>query len=213
MGTERAPRRERKRHELSQRIQLAAVAIARERGYRNVTVAEICDVVDIARSTFFLHMPSRDAAIFGIPVEMIPADQAEAILASGVGDGDHAAALLAIVVASLGDLAPHGEVVGARMELLREQPETRPQISLPLLAIMAQLEALLTGWLEADPRRRRLDHGSAAREAALTTNLVAGAMQAILTDDASGEALGPDGYAQVMADVAALVGRPGPLNR
>ncbi len=52
-------RRERRKLEVRTRILEAAVARFEERGPRETTVAEICEVADVAHKTFFNHFPAK----------------------------------------------------------------------------------------------------------------------------------------------------------
>lgn len=56
--------RERKKAQTRQRLADVAFALFRERGFNNVTVAEIADAADIAVSTLFTYFPSKEALVF-----------------------------------------------------------------------------------------------------------------------------------------------------
>lgn len=57
-------RRERKKAETRARIFRAALRLIRKRGFERVTVDEICEAADVAKRTFFLHFPAKDALIW-----------------------------------------------------------------------------------------------------------------------------------------------------
>lgn len=52
-------RRDRKKARTRREIYDAAMALFAERGFGAVTIAEICEVADVGRGTFFLHYPSK----------------------------------------------------------------------------------------------------------------------------------------------------------
>ena len=56
-------RRARKKARTRQAIYEAAMALFLARGYDAVTVEEICRSADVAKGTFFLHFPTKDALL------------------------------------------------------------------------------------------------------------------------------------------------------
>ena len=58
--------RERKRRATRDAIERAAIALVSERGYDNVTVAQICELSSVSQGTFFNYFRTKDAAIVGI---------------------------------------------------------------------------------------------------------------------------------------------------
>jgi AcrR family transcriptional regulator len=61
---ERPPsRRERKKERTRQEVYAAAMKLFAERSYHQVTVEEICEEADVARTTFFAHFPSKSALL------------------------------------------------------------------------------------------------------------------------------------------------------
>ncbi|SEF26523.1 DNA-binding transcriptional regulator, AcrR family [Amycolatopsis pretoriensis] len=56
--------RERKKAQTRQRLADVAFALFRERGFDNVSVAEIADASDVAVSTLFAYFPSKEALVF-----------------------------------------------------------------------------------------------------------------------------------------------------
>jgi AcrR family transcriptional regulator len=56
-------RRARKKARTRQAIYEAAMRLFLERGYGAVTVEDVCDAADVAKGTFFLHFPTKDALL------------------------------------------------------------------------------------------------------------------------------------------------------
>ncbi len=52
-------RRERRRHEIHQRILDAAVELFDTRGVANTRIDDICEHADLAQKTFFNHFPTK----------------------------------------------------------------------------------------------------------------------------------------------------------
>jgi AcrR family transcriptional regulator len=66
-GTSSVPiapsRRDRKRERTRGEIYSAAMNLFLRRGFDAVTIEEICDAADVARATFFLHFPTKEALL------------------------------------------------------------------------------------------------------------------------------------------------------
>jgi AcrR family transcriptional regulator len=58
-GSRRARRKARTRQDIYE----AAMGLFRERGFDPVTVDDVCRAADVARGTFFLHFPTKDAVL------------------------------------------------------------------------------------------------------------------------------------------------------
>jgi AcrR family transcriptional regulator len=56
-------RRERKKERTRSEIYRAAMNLFLRRGFDAVTIEEICDAADVARATFFLHFPAKEALL------------------------------------------------------------------------------------------------------------------------------------------------------
>lgn len=56
-------RRERKKAETRAKIFRAALRLVRKRGFDAVTIDDICTAADVAKRTFFLHFPTKDALV------------------------------------------------------------------------------------------------------------------------------------------------------
>ena len=57
--------RERKKRERGQALRRAAIDLALEKGYSNVTVEDICERCGVSRRTFFNYYSSREEALLG----------------------------------------------------------------------------------------------------------------------------------------------------
>ena len=56
-------RRDRKRERTRGEIYTAAMNLFLRRGFAEVTIEEICEAADVARATFFLHFPNKEALL------------------------------------------------------------------------------------------------------------------------------------------------------
>jgi AcrR family transcriptional regulator len=63
VSTEAPGRRARKKARTRQSIYEAAMALFLARGYDAVTVEDVCRGADVAKGTFFLHFPTKDALL------------------------------------------------------------------------------------------------------------------------------------------------------
>ena len=64
-ATEATGRRARKKRATLLALKAAALDLVAERGFANVTVEDICDVVDVSSRTFFNYFATKEAAIVG----------------------------------------------------------------------------------------------------------------------------------------------------
>ncbi|MFZ3453434.1 TetR family transcriptional regulator [Arthrobacter sp. 7Tela_A1] len=179
--------RERKRRDTENRIELAAVRGALERGFAAVTVDEICEEAVISRSTFFNYFPSRDAAIVGRPLEVLPQEAADAVLSSH--GRDTAAGAFALIFGSLGPTDT--EVARLRAELSRKQPAARDAGTTTLVDAGTQIMATIRDWLAANPQYSSIN-GGPAYEASLASNAAYAAISVV-----------EDGWLGAAADVQA----------
>ncbi|HEY6419084.1 MAG TPA: TetR/AcrR family transcriptional regulator [Candidatus Binataceae bacterium] len=56
-------RRERKKERTRGEIYIAAINLFLKRGFDTVTIEDICRAADVARATFFLHFPAKEALL------------------------------------------------------------------------------------------------------------------------------------------------------
>lgn len=173
--------RERKKRATTNSIERAGVHLALEKGYENVTVAEICERADVSRSTFFNHMPTREAAMFGRPITLANEDAVEAALEDSRGV-PITTALMRIIFLSIGHSLVNPEVAAARLKLAKEQPATELLIAAPITALIFELARFLAGWFERHPDRRTLPALTAAREAQYLVLLTGTAFRSMIAD-------------------------------
>jgi AcrR family transcriptional regulator len=177
--------RERKRRATENAIELAAVELALENGFAQVTVAEICERAKISRSTFFNYMPNRDAAIMGRPIELVPRELAFALLD---GSEDNVPlGLLRITVASIGHGGVNAPVAAGRRRLAIEQPDAARLQHATLGDLRTALLALTIEWLSVRPERRALPDIAVQREALLLVGIAGTAAEVLIEEWASAE--------------------------
>ncbi len=180
--------RERKKRQTENAIEIAAVRIALRDGFAQVTVREICALAEISRATFFNYMPTREAAIFGKPIELIEAESAERTLAAA-STTDAVSAVYVLLLASVGHTRMNPAVARGRARLAMEQPGALELIKNQYARISTQLTVYLSGWLSVRPEYRRLPEASVLEEASLAVGVGMTAMGAVFAvqEDAPGD--------------------------
>ncbi|MGM7678109.1 TetR/AcrR family transcriptional regulator [Microbacterium sp. A94] len=201
-------RRERKKRETENAIEEAAISLALERGHAAITVPDICERADVSRSTFFNYAASREAAIFGRPLNLLPHDQALDLLMADTS-ARNTTALFMVVLASLPHAQVNPVVAAGRARLLAEQPDTQATLFAQFGPISTQLTAVAEHWLLSLPSRRVIPDDTAAREATLTVSMVMGAFMAVVSE-ASGPTdvtLSIPAFEKAIADIRRLTAR------
>ena len=180
--------RERKKRQTENAIEIAAVRIALRDGFAQVTVREICALAEISRATFFNYMPTREAAIFGKPIELIEAESAERTLAAA-STTDAVSAVYVLLLASVGHTRMNPAVARGRARLAMEQPGALELIKNQYARISTQLTVYLSGWLSVHPEYRRLPEASVLEAASLAVGVGMTAMGAVFAvqEDAPGD--------------------------
>jgi AcrR family transcriptional regulator len=74
--------RARRRRQTTQDIHEAALRLARERGYDNITIEQISAEAGVSQRTFFNYFPTKEAAVAYAPLE-IPGDLAAEFISRG----------------------------------------------------------------------------------------------------------------------------------
>lgn len=192
-----------RRRATAHRIELAAVEAALELGFDRVTVEEICARSDVARSTFFTHFPARDAAVLGLPVELLDGDAATRVLDGAAGDPP--LAVHRFVVASTLARGDDPDFIRARARLVTEQREAHVASTAMLTDVGERIMVVLAEWLAAHPEHARIPEAPAV-EASLAANAyyaaistIPGGWMATLVD--------PEGSAQLIRAALDDLGR------
>lgn len=198
--------RERKRRRVENAIERAAVELALELGHEAVTVAEICERAEVSRSTFFNYMPSREAAIFGKPIELVDRELAMHIL--DTVQADLPRSLLVVMAASLEHLEVNAQVAAGRRQLAAEQSGVAAAQTVMFAQFREDLTGLAMEWLAANPQRRALPDASVSREALLAVGIAASVGIVMIDRIAEFEddvTLAEEAFEEVLADLLAVV--------
>jgi AcrR family transcriptional regulator len=174
-------RRARNKARTHRAIFLAALELFEADGYERVTIGQICEAADVARATFFLHFPSKQALLAALDrllaaelaVRLGAPDRSAIAECRSVVDGLAQVGprrLRALLSAGLTDPGPgsglHGVVAGI-VERGQRRGELRRNVSPPLAAsiilagALAVLSQPLLGRSAGTPetRRNELLHG------------------------------------------------------
>lgn len=130
-------RRLRKKERTRALIQSAAMKLFRERGFENVTIAEIAEAADVDATTFWRHYKSKNALLFGDRdawMENFRASRADVPAQYGPLD-----AAIHSVVHTVASIDP--EFVALRADVLSQNPS--PEIRAAVFAVEESLEAEL----------------------------------------------------------------------
>lgn len=113
--------RERKRAATQERIERAAISLALERGFENVTVDMICEASMVSQRTFFNYFGSKEGVIVGGAPAM-PSD--EHIVAFTQATGSNLLAdFLTLITSSLLEREPDAALFNSRRTLIMRTPE------------------------------------------------------------------------------------------
>ena len=197
--------RARKKRATVNAIERAGVRLSLEKGFKNVTVQEICEDADISRSTFFNYMPSREAAIFGRPLRLVEFEKAWAVFEE-IAPVSLLGALLQVSVLSIGGAEINQEVAAGRNRLRDEQPECLPLLLAPMTTFSLELSGFVTQWLAAHPELRMLPDVSPPREATHVVTLAVGALSALMAEmrDGDDDLMSLETTAALVAEIAAV---------
>ena len=124
------------------RLQQAAMDLFRERGYADVTVAEIADRAGLTKRTFFNHFADKREVFFA------NARAFEQSVLTHLATADPAltaidAAMLALTRGGL-ELEPYYEFAKSRLEVLATTPELRERDLIKTAGLTAAMAAALT---------------------------------------------------------------------
>lgn len=199
--------RARKKRATENAIEWTAVSLALAKGHASVTVPEICEGADISRSTFFNYMPSREAAIFGKPLKMIPFEDAWALVEEHA-ETSVLRAIYHVALRSVGEATVNAEVAAGRSRLGLEQPDTAAMLLAPYVSLSTDLTGLLYVWLEADHSRRRLHDIPVLNEAIVIVSVIGSALQsAIAILQGGGDSdIGEQAFVTAVAQIEEVAG-------
>jgi AcrR family transcriptional regulator len=123
------------------RLQHAAMELFRERGYAEVTVAEIADRAGLTKRTFFNHFPDKREVLFaggkdfeaGIVKHLIEADD----------DLDPIDAAVAALTRGGLELSRYSDIARLRQELIAATPELRERDLIKMTALTSAIAEAL----------------------------------------------------------------------
>lgn len=131
-------RRDRKKTQTREALRAAALRLALERGYEQLTVEAITEAADVSLRTFFNHFSSKDDALLG-PAPEAGAQLAQ-LLAARPPQEPLVAALRAAILELAGAFTDRAALWQARRALLEAHPQLWPR----LMAGFAGFERSLT---------------------------------------------------------------------
>ncbi len=156
----RTPLRERKQQRAREQIVEAAFALFAERGFADVTVADIAERAEVGRTTFFRYFGDKQEVAFSNEQAIVEELTARHRALPPVTDLAGAVAQLRTVVVRLcRELTADGDHYRAHERLLRENPELRDRSARKLAGLSEIFRATL------------LDRGASAEVAALAPQL------------------------------------------
>lgn len=148
--------RERKKRATQDAIERAAVDLAIEHGYENVTVEMICEIAVISQRTFFNYAGSKERAVLGGKLPL-PDDQQRAQFVAGLG-GSVLEDLVETLAGAFVDLsATQGDLLRKRRQVLLHNPELA-------LKEFARMEEAEDSILQLVHDRLRHDHVARAEQ-------------------------------------------------
>jgi len=130
----RAPLRERKRAAMLEALERAAVELAAEHGYDQVTVEMICEACLTSPRTFYNYLGSKEAAILGPRTPFASAEQVDRFVHER--GPDVLVDFLTMVIDSLTENPVDRELYQLRQRVIY----TTPELSAKRLAIDGELE-------------------------------------------------------------------------
>src|SRR5262245_2903444 len=163
-------RRERKKERTRQEIYRAAMESFLARGFDAVTIEEICQAADVAKGTFFLHFPTKDALLLEYGHQAV--QELEVLL-----HAHQAGAITALqkVLTALAERATHH---AAMVQLLERELVSRPTAfasATEQSGDLGQLFAsLISAGQEAGELRRSIDPRIAAAMLTATYFVIVG---------------------------------------
>jgi AcrR family transcriptional regulator len=136
-----------------ERLQGAAMTLFHERGYANVTIADITGHAGLTKRSFFNHFPDKREVLFAGSAALEEAVQRY------IAEADTALPPIAVAMAALiragEDLARYGEFAPLRRDVIASSPELQER-SLIKMASLAGTIATALQTRDVDKRRAEL---------------------------------------------------------
>ena len=126
-----------------ERLQQAAVALFTERGYADVTVAEIADRAGLTKRSFFNHFADKREVLFA-DAQAFEAGIIQHLAEAGDDLSAIDAAIDALTRGGL-DLAQYGDYAHARRELIASSPDLQERNLIKMASLTAAIAAALVG--------------------------------------------------------------------
>ncbi len=142
--------RARKRAATQAGLERAALALALEHGYENVTVDMICDEGMVSQRTFFNYFGTKEGVFLGTPPPM-PADDELARFVHGT-DADILGDLVGLITAALVDQEPDPGILRSRRLLIERTPELLGRENTRITELEESLTRLVLERLHAQGR-------------------------------------------------------------
>jgi AcrR family transcriptional regulator len=180
MSTESGPRR-RSVTATRDAIEQAAVDLALEHGYEDVTVDMICRVAGVSQRTFFNHFKTKDAALLGAEAPSIDERAAREFI---VSDGPLLAEATRLVRIEPGDIPADPARIARRLHAIAGHPLLMARQMERLAAIEGELRQIIELRLRQQAQRVGVDEAELAElpeQAEIITHLLASVMRYIGT--------------------------------
>ncbi len=152
MSAAPASRRVRKREHTRDLIQKAAMRLFRDKGFDNVTIAEISEAADVDATTFWRHFGSKHAILYA-DREVWLADLRQTLNAVPDDVSPFSAVLSALATASLSVRLPEFEELRAEVQRSSPAPEVHAAILTFENMIQEELAAALASRLGVDANK------------------------------------------------------------
>lgn len=142
-------RRDRKKAQTRDELRRAAIRLALEHGYENLTVEAITEAADVSVRTFFNYFASKDEALLGTDLQRT--EELEAALAARPAHELPLTALHAVFADLSDSFSDRQDLWQARMQLLRANPQLWPRMFAGFSAFERSLAAAIAARTGCDP--------------------------------------------------------------
>ena len=155
MSNDAAPRglRERKRRATRAAIERAAITLVQERGYDNITVAQISERAQVSQGTFFNYFPTKDAAIVGIGTYNLDPDAVHAAFDRLV-PATMFTATLTLFLQVVESFDWESDVSSLRVALVKDTPSLMKMFLDNAFEFVADFRTLVASYLDERPQLR-----------------------------------------------------------